>query len=1346
ITTISNTGSYSWPIPSNFNLTDNYGLKIRVVDASDENLVYDDSDNGFKIRGRITVGSPAAGNAWMVDNTYSITWTTTGIFAGQTVKIDYSLNDFGVITTVIASTVNASNGSFSWKIPDTITNANVVKVRVRDNNEPNIVYGDSAGFKIRGNLTVVSPNGNEARPVNSIQTITWTSIGSMSQVRVEFYAPDTGWQAIAGSPFANVSGTNTCTWTVPNKITYPGHAWGEYPFKFRVSDNADPNVTSDESDNGFKIRGAFNVTYPTASGITVYVNNQMTLTWNTDGTVPNVILEYSKDNFVTPKYITTTGNAGSYVWTVPDDISVGEITKIRVSDTRDATVAYDISDNGFRIRGWFQALSPNAAGTELKVNVPYTISWNTNGTMPNITIEWSKVGDFSDVAALAALGLNPIVILTNNVTGTNTYAWNVPDQITAGFTAKVRVKLTGDDTVYDISDNPFKIRTNIVTGITTKAPNTPPNQVRSKEWVVMRETQTITWTTTGTVPLVTLRYSTDGFVTNYQDIITNTANSGSYVWTIPDLSASSQTVTVRVYDANDANVITGAYGVTQEFIIDYYHITFNVKDDVTQTDLDSLNVDWDYPGTVGKEYYTSPIIRNYPYGTFTTLFTKINFSPKAWTGWTSNNDQAFTLYMESSLIHQWGVIAGFDYNADTNALVVTSWFERNGLILLPGPIGRSVAVNIYDQTGTLIQTLSSSSYDTYGVTRMTWANTTLQSNTTYWAKVDLVHEGKSYSSAKIYNIAVPAKLKTISDQVSGVSGQVTTAQTYLTGIKINTDLLPGIKMTLEQVQQQTEVILPEQLESLKTSISSLINTKIEDLATDISEAIVPAVRSRLINRPDSVKTGEDLTIVFQGPETGLSPTVDVYDSKNNVVVSKAIMTERPDEFGSGSMVYEYKTKMSTGWGEGDFTVVANDPKTGAMDTMTVSVIGTKLDEIKQDTTISMAAAAQRLETGSKLDVIQANLATVTSMITQMQAVTEAGTGTAKETTLQNAYNEIVKIAGDLNKISQEQGLQSSTILQAVTTGSTDVKGLEEKLKILDELREYNKQILEHIQDKWIIYETYEWGSIILKINVVNNESVTQKIKVKYYLPKEVQGPQHVVDLGGLVLKYDATQGAYYVEPPTPEGKIEVSAADDKRVIYTIELKDIWSIPNDDLDTRRRGASELVKQLAGTAHYTYAVGVFNEITQKLYEIRDKQDRKKNNKPEVYIAEYRKNLELLKDCDVKLDYLRKLVNPPPDLALTATGLSEFGKGKGGTGGEGPAITAAASWRFILVIVTFLGILSVVFFLIWQQQLKKTRVSPELVFSEEELRGPDAERTKTGETSLPGNETNTKDITSL
>src|SRR5207245_2582230 len=152
------------------------------------------------------------------------------------------------------------------------------------------------------------------------------------------------------------------------------------------------------------------------------------ITWTATGTVANVKLEYSKDNFATATVISASApNTGSYTWTIPDAIST--TVKVRVTDVSDPA-ASDTSDANFKVQ---DAFTPTR-----------TVAWTTSGTVPNVKLEYSKDNFVADVRVITASAAN-----------TGSYNWIVPDDPTT--TARVRVSDVNDGTVLDTSDAVFRI-------------------------------------------------------------------------------------------------------------------------------------------------------------------------------------------------------------------------------------------------------------------------------------------------------------------------------------------------------------------------------------------------------------------------------------------------------------------------------------------------------------------------------------------------------------------------------------------------------------------------------------------------------------------------------------------------------------------------------------------------------------------------------------------------------------------------------------------------------------------------------------------------------------------------
>ncbi|MFH1231481.1 MAG: CFI-box-CTERM domain-containing protein [Planctomycetota bacterium] len=469
---------------------------------------------------------------------------------------------------------------------------------------------------------------------------------------------------------------------------------------------------------------------------TYVVTTTQTISWTWTGTIDFVTLYYSSDDFatVTNTIVSTFGNTGSYNWTIPDDISPDFRFKVKVADASNPAV-YGVSDNGFRIRGWFDVTKPTIGDVYI-VGRQQEIRWTTFGTMPTVKLEYSKDNFQTDILTISSA--------VSNYVGANLFMWTVPNDITPDDRVKVRVSLP---TAPDINDDSvgFKIKADIIV--------TKP--IGGERWIT-NEYQTINWVITGTVPSVNIYYSIDAATDTFNNpilVISDTPNTGSYYWKIPDewgsppITGVKTRTKVMVCDSRDLT----SYGRSPNtFRIDYYYITFEVKDKITLQHMRALT--FMDPSRGWSEYpVSSPKTWAYPYGTYRTIVSKTGYLEEAVEEWVADRDKTFTLYMESSVIHNWQVMVDFNYNPINDSLFTTSWFMRDGIIMYD-PLPDSLRIDIYDQAGNFVKSLQSSSPDIEGVFRIPWENTGLQSNTTYWAKAELTYSGVPFRSALTFKI------------------------------------------------------------------------------------------------------------------------------------------------------------------------------------------------------------------------------------------------------------------------------------------------------------------------------------------------------------------------------------------------------------------------------------------------------------------------------------------------------------------------------------------------------------------------------------------------------------------
>jgi Leucine-rich repeat (LRR) protein len=344
----------------------------------------------------LTVTAPDGGQSWEGTTTQSITWGSTGNIPD--VKIEYSTDNGNTWNTIIASTPNS--GSYNWLVPNTPSGNCLVKIT--DTAGPasdtsNAVFTIAA----QRTITVTAPDGGQNWEGGTVQNITWTSTGSIPNVKIE-YSTDTGgsWNTIT----ASVSNSGSYGWTVPGTPSAN--------CLVKISDTAGP--ASDTSNAVFTIlqQRAITVTAPDGSeswegGFT------RAITWNSTGSIANVMIEYSTDTGGSwNTVIASTANSGSYNWTVPNTPSSN--CSVRITDT--AGPASDTSNGVFTIteQRTLTITVPND-GESWEVDSNQTITWLSTGNIVNVRLEYSTDGGGSWDT------------ITSSTANSGSYSWNVPN-------------------------------------------------------------------------------------------------------------------------------------------------------------------------------------------------------------------------------------------------------------------------------------------------------------------------------------------------------------------------------------------------------------------------------------------------------------------------------------------------------------------------------------------------------------------------------------------------------------------------------------------------------------------------------------------------------------------------------------------------------------------------------------------------------------------------------------------------------------------------------------------------------------------------------------------------------
>jgi len=217
----------------------------------------------------VTVTSPDGGENWQVGSTQNITWTSENV---TNVKIEYSVNN-GTNWTVIAASVAAAAGSYSWNVPNTPATQCLVRLTDASNSSVSdvsnsvftistsgfdweIVSSGTTGeiwqidFVDNSIVWLIADNGDVRRSTDG--GTTWVTAGNVGAAAYSIAAIDAQTAVVATGPASGngaiLKTTNGGTNWV-QKYTASG-AW------FNVIDNISSSLLwaqSDPTDGSFHI-------------------------------------------------------------------------------------------------------------------------------------------------------------------------------------------------------------------------------------------------------------------------------------------------------------------------------------------------------------------------------------------------------------------------------------------------------------------------------------------------------------------------------------------------------------------------------------------------------------------------------------------------------------------------------------------------------------------------------------------------------------------------------------------------------------------------------------------------------------------------------------------------------------------------------------------------------------------------------------------------------------------------------------------------------------------------------------------------------------------------------------
>ncbi|HAP37725.1 hypothetical protein A2574_01725 [Candidatus Shapirobacteria bacterium RIFOXYD1_FULL_38_32] len=266
------------------------------------------------------------------------------------------------------------------------------------------------------------------------------------------------------------------------------------------------------------------------------------------------------------------------------------------------------------------------------------------------------------------------------------------------------------------------------------------------------------------------------------------------------------------------------------------------------------------------------------------------------------------------------------------------------------------------------------------------------------------------------------------------------------------------------------------------------------------------------------------------------------------------------------------------------------------------------------------------------------------------------------------YDKVKDLSTDIaaiNSVSNVENITNNNITQ-----NTDLSELMNQVLAMKALLSTNRTLLETVVSKPIITSWLEEGSIIFKSLITNpSKTSTQTVPYLYYFPSEVKQENIIKKSPELEIKFDATKSVYYASA-------DITLKPGGTIILEVQVEDIWTIPQEKIDSLKKQADELFAPLKNTSYFAQGTTLHSNILASLDKITILQ--KQAKLPEDKIIGYYETKIELDSVNRNLESLKTIVSSAGSIGT----LSGF------IGG----VQAISVWGIIIVLVAGFAFLAI------------------------------------------------------
>jgi len=240
----------------------------------------------------------------------------------------------------------------------------------------------------------------------------------------------------------------------------------------------------------------------------------------------------------------------------------------------------------------------------------------------------------------------------------------------------------------------------------------------------------------------------------------------------------------------------------------------------------------------------------------------------------------------------------------------------------------------------------------------------------------------------------------------------------------------------------------------------------------LASTLTSEAASRILNQESYIRSNDTLTIRYK-TDTGLAPTIDVYDSVNTKRVDAKTMTEAV----SGTGIYEYDVTFS--WLKGTHTIVCQEASKGTLDGINIEVITTDLDSLANTATTTMAQLTN-IDT-DQMEMLSGSVADVNGVISRIVGSIDELAGLSSKVkdlasdTTTAIYDQLEIASKKLEEINKGQGVKIEKMYDLSEDQADEMDYVKNKTLEIKALTELTQSILSRTNDAPVVKTWMESG-------------------------------------------------------------------------------------------------------------------------------------------------------------------------------------------------------------------------------------------------------------------------------